>query len=302
MATIKFSDFVSNIPAPTTYFVGYESAGTPVNTRFTLTNLQSVLGIIGGSTGYVWQANGTNVPSWFNLFGTANTWTAAQTIQSSVSGSTFTGLIVKNTSSTTSQYAAIEIQTSTGFYGGIKGFNDNNGGNTGNVLTLYSSKGIVFNTLGRSGAAVANTDPDMVWITSNAVSSMALFSNTSSPYARLQLYTANAGNSYTELSFNGAGNITRIKGVAGASANAGWGLLGHATTDILRWDTTGVYIGNGTTTPTANLHIVGSTTAKSSLRIASGTAPTSPNDGDIWYDGTNIKIRVGATTKTFTIV
>lgn len=253
-----------------------------------------------GTSGYILQA-GASAPSWFNLFGTANTFTATQTISSSVSGGSFSALVLKNTSASTSQFVQIELQTGTGFYGGLKGFNDGNAGNTGQVLTLYSSKGLVFNTLGRSGAAVANTDPDMVWITSNSVSSMALFSNTASPYARLQLYTANAGNSYTEISFNGAGNITRIKGVTGGSANAGYGLLGHATTDIMRWDVNGVYIG-GTTAPTANLHIIGSTTAKSSLRIASGTAPTTPNDGDIWYDGTNIKIRVGSTTKTFTIV
>jgi hypothetical protein len=253
-----------------------------------------------GTSGYILQA-GASAPSWFNLFGTANTFTATQTISSSVSGGSFSALVLKNTSASTSQFVQIELQTGTGFYGGLKGFNDGNAGNTGQVLTLYSSKGLVFNTLGRSGAAVANTDPDMVWITSNSVSSMALFSNTASPYARLQLYTANAGTSYTEISFNGAGNITRIKGVTGGSANAGYGLLGHATTDIMRWDVNGVYIG-GTTAPTANLHIIGSTTAKSSLRIASGTAPTAPNDGDIWYDGTNIKIRVGSTTKTFTIV
>lgn len=59
----------------------------------------------------------------------------------------------------------------------------------------------------------------------------------------------------------------------------------------------------GTTTATAsNLTLGASTTSKSSLRILSGTAPTSPQDGDIWYDGTNIKIQVGGTTKTFTIV
>jgi hypothetical protein len=44
-----------------------------------------------------------------------------------------------------------------------------------------------------------------------------------------------------------------------------------------------------------------STTSAASLNIPSGTAPTSPNDGDIWYDGTNLKIRVGSTTKTFTL-
>lgn len=54
--------------------------------------------------------------------------------------------------------------------------------------------------------------------------------------------------------------------------------------------------------PTAAVDIAASITAAASLRIRSGSAPTSPNDGDIWYDGTDIKIRVGGTTKTFTIV
>jgi hypothetical protein len=45
--------------------------------------------------------------------------------------------------------------------------------------------------------------------------------------------------------------------------------------------------------PTAALDVIASTTAAASLRLRSGTAPTSPNDGDIWYDGTNIKMRIG---------
>jgi hypothetical protein len=62
-------------------------------------------------------------------------------------------------------------------------------------------------------------------------------------------------------------------------------------------------IANGTnTSPTCFFDFQASTTSYASLRIRSGTAPTSPNDGDIWYDGTNIKIRVGATTKTFTLI
>lgn len=39
-----------------------------------------------------------------------------------------------------------------------------------------------------------------------------------------------------------------------------------------------------------------STTSRASLRLRSGTAPTSPNDGDIWYNGTNFQVRVGGTT------
>jgi len=44
------------------------------------------------------------------------------------------------------------------------------------------------------------------------------------------------------------------------------------------------------------------TTAKASLRIPSGTAPTSPVNGDIWFDGTNIKMQIGGVTKTFTLL
>lgn len=60
-------------------------------------------------------------------------------------------------------------------------------------------------------------------------------------------------------------------------------------------------VGIGQTSPTASLDVVASTTTNAGFRLRSGVAPTSPNDGDIWYDGTNLKIRVGGTTKTVTI-
>ena len=44
-----------------------------------------------------------------------------------------------------------------------------------------------------------------------------------------------------------------------------------------------------------------STTARSSLNIPSGSAPTTPGNGDIWFDGTNLKMQIGGVTKTFTM-
>lgn len=44
-----------------------------------------------------------------------------------------------------------------------------------------------------------------------------------------------------------------------------------------------------------------STTSDPSFRIVAGVAPTSPHNGDIWFDGTNLKMRVGGATKTFTL-
>lgn len=58
---------------------------------------------------------------------------------------------------------------------------------------------------------------------------------------------------------------------------------------------------SGSTSPTAVVDVGASTTARSSLRLRSGTAPTTPNDGDIWFDGTDLKIRISGATKTVTV-
>jgi hypothetical protein len=47
--------------------------------------------------------------------------------------------------------------------------------------------------------------------------------------------------------------------------------------------------------------IAAGTTTKSQINLASSTAPTSPNNGDIWFDGASLKIRIGGVTKTFTV-
>lgn len=60
--------------------------------------------------------------------------------------------------------------------------------------------------------------------------------------------------------------------------------------------------GFGTGTPTAVVDIAASSTARASLRIQSGTAPTTPNNGDIWFDGTDLKLRSGGVTYTLTKV
>jgi hypothetical protein len=58
--------------------------------------------------------------------------------------------------------------------------------------------------------------------------------------------------------------------------------------------------GFGLTTnlPTAVMDLSESTTARASLRIRNGVAPTTPNDGDIWNDGTDLFVRLGGTTYT----
>lgn len=56
------------------------------------------------------------------------------------------------------------------------------------------------------------------------------------------------------------------------------------------------YVAIGQTAPTALLDLAASTTTRASLRIRSGTAPTSPNAGDIWFDGTHFYGYTGSAT------
>lgn len=57
------------------------------------------------------------------------------------------------------------------------------------------------------------------------------------------------------------------------------------------------------TTATANalVNIGAATTANAHILFAAGVAPTSPVDGQFWFDGTAFKARVGGVTKTFTL-
>jgi hypothetical protein len=71
--------------------------------------------------------------------------------------------------------------------------------------------------------------------------------------------------------------------------------VGSNTTVIGNTSTTTAYI-------KGEIMVDAATTARASLNIASGVAPTSPVDGDIWFDGTNLRMRIGGVTRTFTLI
>lgn len=81
--------------------------------------------------------------------------------------------------------------------------------------------------------------------------------------------------------------------------NAIFGLGNSATGTTISTGTIGIYV----TDPTASLDIAAGTTAKASLRIRKGVAPTSPNDGDIWYNDAaeTLHVRIDGVTRTFTV-
>lgn len=131
----------------------------------------------------------------------------------------------------------------------------------------------------------------------------------------LQLANA-AGTAIVTVSTSGAGalNLTQFAGIEWGSGYSIYAASNGMYFLIKSWDrpviistklgaiftandeTGNIALGQGDINPTARADVGASTTAAASLRIRSGTAPTSPNDGDIWYDGSNLKIRIGATT------
>ena len=132
---------------------------------------------------------------------------------------------------------------------------------------------------------------------------------TASPLAQFTL--GGVSNSTTKMGFQSVstevGSITMNSATGEQRITAGFASWGGFQTfytngsERARITSTG-NVGIGTASPTAALHLPAGTTARASLNITSGAAPTAPNNGDIWFDGTNIFMRVGGVTKTFTLV
>lgn len=120
--------------------------------------------------------------------------------------------------------------------------------------------------------------------------------------------------SFVFIGYNGAtGSVT-----AGCFEYRGAKRSGTSTTALSSTDVHAVYSNNGTVigtmlgngalklgatgSPTAFLHLGASTTSLASLRIAAGVAPSSPNDGDMWYEDTNDKLMFRQNTTSIELV
>ncbi len=70
-----------------------------------------------------------------------------------------------------------------------------------------------------------------------------------------------------------------------------------APTEKVRFDNAGMTGFGLTSALTAYADIIGSTTSNASLRLRSGVAPTSPNDGDVWQDATHLYARINGANR-----
>ena len=103
---------------------------------------------------------------------------------------------------------------------------------------------------------------------------------------------------YVDSTMSGATNNFGFRSDIAAATGA-WNFYAAGTAN--NYMAGNLAIGSSSVT-SSFLNIAAGTTAKAQINLASSTAPTSPVNGDIWFDGTNLKIRVAGVTKTFTIV
>jgi hypothetical protein len=89
-----------------------------------------------------------------------------------------------------------------------------------------------------------------------------------------------------QLSIVGSADTPQLVVKAHSSQSASLAEWQNSGGTVLSAVDSGGYIGIGTSTPSAALDLKASASGRASLRVRSGTAPSSPNDGDLWTDST----------------
>lgn len=245
-------------------------------------------------------------------------------------GNTFVGL---NTGNLTMGSTA--TQTYQASYNTALGQESLSSNTTGYNNTASGYFSLSYNTTGYNNTAsgYASLSYNTTGFNNTASGRASLYSNTTgyqnTASGHASLYSNTTGINNTASGFAAGRYISGGSGANATSTNSLYlGALTKALADgdtneiVLGYDTTGfgshtVAYGNSsmtkhifqagnvgiqTTNPTAALHVPGSTTARASLRVPDGVAPTAPNDGDIWAVSGHLYARLGGVTKEFTLV
>jgi hypothetical protein len=274
--------------------VYYESSASTQAASFTLTNLyhfisgQSTFGA--GSTvtnqfGFTAGSNLTGATNNFGFRGEIPSGTGRWNLYMSGTASNYmNGNLLLG--STTDGGQKLQVTGASYFTGNLR-FDANLRDNRDNNIIQQSATGVTSNrdfTIGNSTYGRFMFSAKQISITTGVHPSLGAYSF----YFLGQDSDAIAGGSiYFKPAFPSSGNANAGDFIIDLSTGTGTGRQGR--------------VAIGTTSPTAIVDIPASTTANASLRLRSGTAPTAPNDGDIWFDGTDLKIRIGGVTKTFTV-
>jgi hypothetical protein len=147
------------------------------------------------------------------------------------------------------------------------------------------------------GIAAAGAGTISLGTTSNTAGAITLQANGGTSETVLIQATQGTGATSINLVSTAGGITLNCNGASGVTINA-FGAT-SITNDFTVAGGTGI---GAAAIASAWGKVSAGTTARAQFNFAASTAPTSPNNGDFWFDGTNVKIRVAGATKTFTIV
>lgn len=91
------------------------------------------------------------------------------------------------------------------------------------------------------------------------------------------------------------GDGAQMSGMMIGTLTSDWLLFGTNNVEAMRIDA------NQDLQMAGKIVTLASAAGKAGLNIPGGSAPTTPVNGDMWSDGTNVYFRIGGTTKTFTL-
>lgn len=159
----------------------------------------------------------------------------------------------------------------------------------GNIFTLTSTGGSF------ASACTLNWNSD-VYLSRKAAATLQL--GVDAAGVTNQMFTA-----ANRITSDGVGANLTIAPGNGRGAAGGDLILSHWTTGgagAVGTLTTSLTINENGITAAAKIIGSASTTTRATLNIPSGTAPSSPVDGDVWSDGSDLKVRLGGATYTLT--
>jgi hypothetical protein len=227
-----------------------------------------------GTAGFILQA-GASAPAWFDLFGTANTFTAQQTIQSN------TNRVIRLNGINSGGYASGTTITASA---------------ANQPVTVTNAQGIIFT---HNESVNTNTYFPLFTFANRSLGGYVA----TVPEWQLRMFSPGSGSTGCRIM-----EITIPSSTAFTASQIAerWDIFQTSSSYAFKqhYLRTSIDTAGALNPASALLHIGAGATgyAQINLKTSAGTAPSAPADGDIWYDGTNLKMRVGATTKTFTLV
>lgn len=259
----------------------YINATTPGSTNYTLRSTGNVTALNGGTFTSMSVANVSIVSVRGATSSGSNNWFVGQQIASTnlTASVEATGVLWSNTSK---QFATGTVTTQREFRIDPMTYTAVGASTITNAYALYVSAGIASTNMTITNNYALGLAGNLHLATNNS----GIFGNDST------------GTKCSLLTFSGD-NI-RLLGRPGTSdiyltpGTTGEGLIVKGNG--------GGAVGINQGSPSAFLDLPASVAGRATLRIRTGVAPSSPNDGDIWQDGTDIKIRIGGVTKTFVLV